>query len=167
MYAFKDSMWWVEGEIFWVYMGSERAQIKKSLQPAICVVHLTSVPDPDSSVLRPKVRQQLLVLSMQRRREPAGGLGKKERNRCDSVSWRLAGALLLLGWEWHLRSEPPDPEEWARQRVTVARQPLRALKWRETSLCCGPRIRSRGLPAEATTAFHWHRQSLFPLSGSP
>lgn len=98
---------------------------------------------------------------MQRRRETAGaagGLGKKREI-----------AVILRPATFVVRAARPRPEEWARQRVTVTRQPLRpelSSDVSETSLVTIP---SRGLPAEATTPFHSHRHSSksFPISGSP
>jgi hypothetical protein len=110
---------------------------------------------------------------MQRRREPAGGLGKKERNTLrlrELAVGRAAGALLLLALEWHLRSES-DPVS---ARVTITRRPLRALKVtlrpQYLAICYGPSIPSRGLPAEPTTlhyAVSLTSSKPFPLSGSP
>lgn len=88
---------------------------------------------------------------------------KKRETRCDSVSWRLAGALLLLALEWHLRPDPVSAREWP---SPVGHSELWKWRWDlSTSLYAMDRVflpaACQLSPLHYTTPFHWHRQSLF------
>lgn len=111
---------------------------------------------------------------MQRRREPAGGLGKKERNTLRLRELAVGRGTTFVGFGMALAVRPSE-----RARVTITRRPLRALKvtLRRTSV---PRYMLWSMdrvflpaacqlsPLHYTTPFHWHRQSLFRyMSGSP
>jgi hypothetical protein len=106
---------------------------------------------------------------MQRRREPAGGLGKKERNTLRLRELAVGRGTTFVGFGMALAARPSE-----RARVTITRRPLRALKVtlrpQYLAICYGPSIPSRGLPAEPTTlhyAVSLTSSKPFPLSGSP
>lgn len=60
---------------------------------------------------------------MQRRREPAGGLGKKERNTLRLRELAVGRGTTFVGFGMALAVRPSE-----RARVTITRRPLRALK---------------------------------------